>query len=889
MQALLARALLLAVALGFALQAQGSTCLRKTAPEVVPHLVTGDTRQLREAIAAIDGHASKDDAGLAAPWLTAQASMLLDAGAVDKAIEHLRRAIAGWLQNGRTDAEVCARHLLVFALTLKKQSRAALAETLLAETRAQEADLDEALNRLKQTHVTLLLTLNENLEQALVLMGETRPGSSRAEQINWHHIRGLMLSRLNRHSQAAREFERVIELAAEEAMPQMRAAARLNLANQLTRIGRNDPFAIAQDQVMELLHAVVSDAGARWSTRAMALRSLAQHKPATERAALLKQCEHLAKQAGDKRRQAVCRADRAEVALDDTPERAIELIEQAVALAESDPRALWQIQSQRLAVIWATQPPLTAFNSSLNAIDAERQLRDRQLNGPERAAFIDGLSWDYRRLVAKAYQHASMHPELARKGFELLAANRAMVLRERRLARDKDGSSNRIRELAERINQVQSVLLSSHTKPGEINRARAEIEHLEADWHKAAIGPPEISAMGLNSPAMAQLQRSLRSDEALLSFLTLIPGQPIGANGWLQVITSKASRLYPIPGDLELTEAADLLQGFANASQRQARQLLGQLARQLLFPALDDLSPQIRHLIIVPDRGIDKLPLVRLPTPYGAALGMRFSVDLAPSTGVWLDARQSAGTMGPVVALADPKHHAAGYKALDAAYPGQRPPRLPAAIDEVRRIRSMVGNKNVRTHMGDAATESVLKRPEAGIAGGLVHLATHTLIHPGQHDRSAVLLTPDRDGDGLLQPWEIERLKLDGTGVILSSCASATGNRLDNEGVISLARSFMIAGAPSVVATRQPVEDRHAEAFFQRFYWHLASGHSQSEAIRLARTDLHKNGYPDRAWAAWILYGDGRWQPLPAYPNWPVWAVIIGAVGLLILLLVKIR
>jgi hypothetical protein len=85
-----------------------------------------------------------------------------------------------------------------------------------------------------------------------------------------------------------------------------------------------------------------------------------------------------------------------------------------------------------------------------------------------------------------------------------------------------------------------------------------------------------------------------------------------------------------------------------------------------------------------------------------------------------------------------------------------------------------------------------------------------------------------------------------------------------------------------VIATRWPVDDQHAQAFFQRFYWHIASGHDQSSALRLARADLHASGYPDSAWAAWVLIGDGRWQPLPPRTRWPAWAAVVVAMALAI-------
>lgn len=861
-------------------QVQASTCLKETAPEVASHLVAGDPDRIRQAVAALEDRAGQPDAGLAAPWLAAQASMLLDLGATDEAEERLRRAVSGWMATGNRPAEICARRLLVFALTLHSEPRSALAETSLAESRAREAGLDVALNSLKQTRVTLLLTLNERLEEALMLMDEVRPGDTPGERINWHHIRGLMLGRLNRHREAVAQFERVLERARSESQHAMAATARLNLATQLAQLGRDDPMDVPENRVIKLLEHVVSDTRARAATRAVALRSLARFRPAEERPELLEECVQAAEQASDDRRRAVCLADLAELEVAAEPERALDRIAEAVALAESDPRAIWQIQAQRLAVIWATEPPLKAFESSLQAIDGERRLRELQMTGPERARLIDGLSWDYRRLANRAYEHFNTHPGLADRAFELLEANRALVLRERRQSRRDPASDQTIADLADRINKTQKALLSTEADAGERERAGRELERLETAWREATIHPPEQAQRPPQSPQLTQIRDALKSDEAVLSFLTLIPGQSREGTGWLHVITAAESRIYRVPPHHDLATAAELLHGLPNWQHTPARRLLDHLAKRLLLPALADLGPDIRHLLVIPDRGIERLPLESLPGADGQPVGIRYSMDMAPSAGVWLSSRQAQPGSGQVLALADPTLAAAGYQALDAAYPDGRPAGLPGATNETRQLRQLAGSNTVRLRSGMEASESALTSSEAISDFGLIHFATHALIHPDRTERSAILLAADERGDGLLQPREIERMSLANTAVVLASCASATGEQLDNEGVISLARSFLVAGAISVVATRWPVEDRHAQVFFQRFYRHLANGHDQSDAMRRARADLRDSGYPDRAWAAYALYGDGRWQPLTPRRNWPGWALLALAAAL---------
>ena len=97
-------ALLLATGLASPV-AWGSACLRETAPEVEPFLQSGAEPEVRAAIAAIDDRLVDLEPGDAAPWLTAQASMLLDLEAWEEAESLLADAISGWLHNDRIDAE----------------------------------------------------------------------------------------------------------------------------------------------------------------------------------------------------------------------------------------------------------------------------------------------------------------------------------------------------------------------------------------------------------------------------------------------------------------------------------------------------------------------------------------------------------------------------------------------------------------------------------------------------------------------------------------------------------------------------------------------------------------------------------------------------------------
>jgi len=647
------------------------------------------------------------------------------------------------------------------------------------------------------------------------------------------------MDRLGRHDLAAQEFERVIELASPTKQPGMRATGRLHLALQLAKRPR-DELQKLEPRIIELLRQVHEDPNASAPTRAVALRAHAQYLPREQREPLLEQCIEAAREARDTRRQAVCLADQAEIAVIRDPQAATDLINQARRTVAEDPRGLAQIQRQRLAVIWRTLPPDEAFDASLRALEGERWLRETQLDGPERARLIDGIIGDYRRAVRYAYEHAGGTEEpshthtadaLAARAFSLMESNRALVLRERQL------------------------------------------QHAESTEGGTAPGNP------LEQVSLAEVQSRLLPDEALLSFLTLIPGNEAIDQGWVHVITLERHWLHRVPSDRQLGATAELLHGIADWRTPRARHLLRQLGRDVLDSLTGALPSQIRRLVIVHDTGLDQVPLEALPLADGRALGTAYDLNLVPAAAVWLRARSLRGEAGAGLVLADPLLPGAGLEALDSALDAPLP-ALPGTRLEAQFFAERAGFSQIHMLSGETATEDQIKRPSA-TSTRLIHFGTHALINPDQPRHSAVLLAAGDGEDGLLQAFEIESLDLTGTVAVLAACASATGQWLDTEGVMGLARAFMIAGAPAVIATRWPVGDRAAAAYFTRMYRHLGRGHTLDQAMRQARADLAEAGFPPRAWSAYVLIGDGAGKPLARKSPWPGVILIALAIGLI--------
>jgi CHAT domain-containing protein len=146
----------------------------------------------------------------------------------------------------------------------------------------------------------------------------------------------------------------------------------------------------------------------------------------------------------------------------------------------------------------------------------------------------------------------------------------------------------------------------------------------------------------------------------------------------------------------------------------------------------------------------------------------------------------------------------------------------------------------------------------------LLVFATHTFLDGKRPEKSMILLSlVDESGtlqNGCVRLNEINKFKLSADLVVLSSCESALGKELSSEGIIGLPRSFLRAGARSIIATLWAVDDQATADLMTRFYYHLHLGESPASALRNSQLDVrHDKRWPNEYfWAAFVLQGDYR-------------------------------
>ena len=119
--------------------------------------------------------------------------------------------------------------------------------------------------------------------------------------------------------------------------------------------------------------------------------------------------------------------------------------------------------------------------------------------------------------------------------------------------------------------------------------------------------------------------------------------------------------------------------------------------------------------------------------------------------------------------------------------------------------------------------------------------------------------------DGRLSAAEIATIPIDAELVTLAACDTDRGEALLSDERLTLTRSFLVAGAAAVLATRWRVpEDRSTTQFLIDFYeayrygGEAAAGMRKDEALTRARRKAVLRGDPAQTWAAWVLVGDAR-------------------------------
>ncbi|HEY6403469.1 MAG TPA: CHAT domain-containing protein, partial [Blastocatellia bacterium] len=187
--------------------------------------------------------------------------------------------------------------------------------------------------------------------------------------------------------------------------------------------------------------------------------------------------------------------------------------------------------------------------------------------------------------------------------------------------------------------------------------------------------------------------------------------------------------------------------------------------------------------------------------------------------------------------------------------------RLPASRDEALAIAGFAPERSLVALDFDANRQMALSGKLSDYR--YLHFSTHAYVDDVFPGLSWLALSQvDRNGQelaGYLQLNDIYQLRLNADLVTLGACRTGLGKQLRGEGMISLTRGFIYAGAPRVLVSLWDVPDQETAQLMQSFYRNLLKQKLPvSEALRRAQVEMWRRDESSAPffWAAFSLQGD---------------------------------
>ena len=154
----------------------------------------------------------------------------------------------------------------------------------------------------------------------------------------------------------------------------------------------------------------------------------------------------------------------------------------------------------------------------------------------------------------------------------------------------------------------------------------------------------------------------------------------------------------------------------------------------------------------------------------------------------------------------------------------------------------------------------------------ILHLSTHACVDDLDPQFNRIFFANED-----LPTYEIYNLDLNADLVVLSACETGFGELVKGEGIMSLARSFMYAGSPSVVTSLWNANDYATTQIMIEFHKNLKKGLSKDRALHQAKL-TYLDAAPSRLaapflWSNFILIGNAEPIELQSNMLW-LWGLI---------------
>jgi len=530
----------------------------------------------------------------------------------------------------------------------------------------------------------------------------------------------------------------------------------------------------------------------------------------------------------------------------------------------------------------------------------------------------------YRAEHARYYQEyvglliAQGHPEQA---FEVLEGSRARTLFEMLAHANVDveqGADPVLRERERTLRQMLNAKAEYRIRIVAGDHTDQQTAVVDKEIENLLLEQQEVEAqLRTISPAYASLTQPQKLDvpeiQKLLDSNTLLLEYSLGEErSYVWAVSDNSLKLYVLPKRAEIEDAArrvyDLLTSrnrpanktaededptdkkFMQAAKKLSEMVVGPVAR--LLPG--------KRLLIVSDGALQYIPFSALPTPGRRTDEMPLIVNHEiinlPSASVLAELRRQEIGRGKapktVAVLADPvfdsRDERLAKRTLQEAsssaslpHPGSDLTRSAEDIGLTRGGKLYLSRLVYTRNEADAvmavippgqgtlaldfeASRRMATSPELA-KYHIVHFATHGILDNKHPELSGLVLSlvnkEGRPQDGFLKLQDIYNMRLPVDLVVLSGCETGLGEQVNGEGLLSLTRGFMYAGASRVVASLWNVSDIATARLMADFYKAMErDGIPPAAALRVAQIKMwkQKQWSSPYYWAAFQIQGEWK-------------------------------
>ena len=255
------------------------------------------------------------------------------------------------------------------------------------------------------------------------------------------------------------------------------------------------------------------------------------------------------------------------------------------------------------------------------------------------------------------------------------------------------------------------------------------------------------------------------------------------------------------------------------------QEILRKICQLMIDPVNDLIAGE--KLIIVPDKLLFFAPFSSLIDEHGCYLSHSYSIQITPSLHSLraIMEKPTDSNLGIALFVGNP---AVGSVSLH----GKAFHDLPSAAQEVQSLSKLFQAKPLLGR--DAQKQVVLELLDKA---SIIHIAAHgepnsgeIILAPCRSQRQSISPHPTQESF-LLTQEDIINISVKARLVVLCCCHTGQG-KVTSEGVIGITRSFLAAGARSVLATLWPINDTATKEFMEKFYEYLCQEIRVCEALR---------------------------------------------------------